>query len=614
MDKAYLIQSVIDNPFERLLLRVSTCLLNEPKFYKSAETVVEEIRADLAIIESLEPSFIPKLAFYSRNSLNLRSVSNFLLAWSATKPNTHPALKEFFTSAINLPSDLIDFVQKYQDEIGNPTNLKIPTFLQKLIKKKFADFNVYQLGKYCSEGKRKRELSKKGPGRLTMKKLVRVCHIKKPEILVASVLGKKYPESVDGFLANGFGPAGKYEAEKAGKRMKVPTPYTWETTLAQYGNKAECWEDLMKSNKLPFMAMLRNLRNMLLTGVDFETHNKVIEKLTNPDVIQNSRLFPFQFMSAYNSIEVDLDYLQKIKENPEYVKPEDPDDPAQVRFVRGGRGGRARAIRFGINQSDDDEESGQAPRKKKKVMVPKEVPTAEIITGYKGAIDEAVKLSTSLNIDPIRGNTAIFCDCSGSMDCPVSSKNVTSYNTCRDVGFLFGLMVRSVTESCEVFIFSSSCPPSIPKCWTKVDVQGDNIFELHKQLVEASGALGGGTEFPYDWFEEAIKEKKWIDNFIIFTDMMLSEVTGHDVFARGGRTSYEIITEYREKVNPDMRYVTVDLAGSAKELKGAKYESEFKNLLIGGYSDSILKMISTTGVKQSDLVRESKPIIKKPHS
>jgi len=443
---------------------------------------------------------------------------------------------------------------------------------------------------------------------------------------VASVFGKKYPETVEGFLANGFGPAGKFEADQAGKRMKVPTPYTWETTLSQFGNKAECWEDLMKSNKLPFMAMVRNLRNMLLTGVDFETHNKVIGKLTNPEVIQKSRLFPFQFLSAYNSIEVDLDYLRNIKENPDYVKPEEldedenPDQYGRGQFLRGRpRGGRLgrvmqlqRRARFGSRSgSSDDEEPGDTPRKKRKVIVPKEVPTAEIIAGYKGAIDEAVKLSTSLNIDPIRGNTAIFCDCSGSMSKPVSSKNVTSYNLCRDVGYLYGLMVRSVSESCELYLFSSSCPPQIPKCWKKVDVQGENIFELHKQLVEVGGTLGGGTEFPYDWFEEAIKEKKWIDNFIIFTDMMLSELSGRDVFRTGGRGSYEIIAEYREKVNPDMRYVTVDLAGSAKELKGAKYETDFKNLMIGGYSDSILQMISTTGVMQSDLVRESKPLIKK---
>ena len=36
----------------------------------------------------------------------------------------------------------------------------MPAVLQRLIRKKFKEFNVYQLGKYCSEGRRKRALQK----------------------------------------------------------------------------------------------------------------------------------------------------------------------------------------------------------------------------------------------------------------------------------------------------------------------------------------------------------------------------------------------------------------------------------------------------------------------
>ena len=58
----------------------------------------------------------------------------------------------------------------------------------------------------------------------------------------------------------------------ASKRMKIPTPVTWETQLSEKGNSADNWEELIRSRKLPFMAMLRNLRNMLITGVDPEVH------------------------------------------------------------------------------------------------------------------------------------------------------------------------------------------------------------------------------------------------------------------------------------------------------------------------------------------------------
>lgn len=46
--------------------------------------------------------------------------------------------------------------------------------------------------------------------------------------------------------------------------MKLATPSTWETQISGRGNKAAVWEDLIDTNSLPFMAMLRNLRNLLL--------------------------------------------------------------------------------------------------------------------------------------------------------------------------------------------------------------------------------------------------------------------------------------------------------------------------------------------------------------
>ncbi|MFG1588302.1 TROVE domain-containing protein [Staphylococcus aureus] len=38
---------------------------------------------------------------------------------------------------------------------------------------------------------------------------------------------------------------GLFEEEKAGKRMKLPIPETWETELSLKGNKAKVWEKLI---------------------------------------------------------------------------------------------------------------------------------------------------------------------------------------------------------------------------------------------------------------------------------------------------------------------------------------------------------------------------------
>ena len=573
-----LVGSVVKDPFERLVVRVAACMISEPNYYETAQERVNKIVNDLEEVLKLEPEFISKLAYYSRNVLNLRSTSNFIAAWAASHEECRQSLTEFFCSIINLPSDLLDFAERYQIAIGNKEKPKFPTFLRTLIKRKFCDFNIYQLGKYCSEGKRKRQLMKKEKkNKMTMKYLVKICHIKRPAELVASIVGKRYPMTPEAFAESSFSATGEFKQDLAGKRMKIPTPVTWETALSEKGNKADCWESLIKTSKLPFMAMIRNIRNLLITGVDDDTHHKVCEKLRNPDAIEKSRMFPFRFLSSYESIQVNLEELQKIKNDPKYV-PERPTGKRAMKYT---------------------------PTKK----IPKIVPTEETISNYKESLTEAIKLATTLNISPLRGHTVIFCDVSGSMSAPISSGAMGSIRTCMDVGLLFGVMMRHVCESCDFYLLSSPNPPDCQKCWIKVELEGDNIFELVEKLKEEGSKLGGGTDYPYDWFDDIIAQEVFIDNIIIFSDMIISYTTSVNLFSgRGLHTCEQILKKYRDKVNPNMRYVTVDLAGHARDMAGVNFEDEFKNLVIGGYSDAILKLISTVQTTQAGAVRACQPI------
>ena len=420
-------------------------------------------------------------------------------------------------------------------------------------------------------------VEKKEKNKFSMKKLVRACHIKRPALTVCSILGKKYPSTLEEFQSSSLSAETEFDPSLAGKRMKIKTPVTWETTLSSQGNKAESWEFLIKTNKLPFMATLRNIRNLLITGVDNETHAKVCEKLSNPEVISNSRLFPFRFLSAYESIKIDLEELEKIKTDPEYQP-------------------KARTGRTALKYK---------PKKK----IPKILPTPETLAAYKAGLEEAVKLATALNVSPIRGHTVIFCDASGSMMCKISSGAMGSVRTCMDLGYLFGLMLRHVCESSEILLVSSPNPPKTPKCWRKVDLEGDNIFELLAQVNLVSDEMGRSNEYPYDWFDDMIAQKKFIDNIIIFSDMIISD-TCSEMFNRNSnyKSSYEVLEKYREQVNPNTRYITVDLAGYARDMSGANFENQFKNLVIGGYSDAILKLVSSTQTTQAGAVRAVKPV------
>ena len=91
-------------------------------------------------------------------------------------------------------------------------------------------------------------------------------------------------------------------------------PYTWETEMSALGQQefmteteqqmafAAKWEELIESDKMGYMAMLRNLRNFLKSGVSIEVLEKVANRLSNEHEVVSSKQFPFRFLSAYREI------------------------------------------------------------------------------------------------------------------------------------------------------------------------------------------------------------------------------------------------------------------------------------------------------------------------
>lgn len=689
----------IEDPRVRLLNRVSCCLLKEPNYYSTAEEKIVNMLQDLKAVAEIDPEFISQTAYYTRQVLNIRSTSNFLLAFAFSNKQANKYVKRYFPHSINLPTDLIEVVEIYRALSGHDSDQKIHLSkkLQEAIRDKFADFRLYQLGKYCSEGRRKRQAIKKKrseadkarlePQRTSMleqlnqvvdrenqralrgdikrvekklnaaakilgkrkdlsfKKLIRLCHIKKPAFNVMAILGKKYPTTEEEFNKSLLNEEMQFDLTMAGKRMKVPVPRTWETMLSERGNKAEVWEELIKSKQLPFMAMIRNLRNLLITGVDPDTHRLVIDRINDPQAIENSKLFPFRFFSAYQALEINPENLQKLHDGEEISEESEP-----TRY-----------------------------RKPKKVIIPKHPPTPELLQEYKSALENAVKIATSMNVPPIRGNTVIFCDVSGSMETPISGgQGLGSIRTCKDIGVLMGLMLKYVCESSKVCAFSSPGSGSDGKCWLEVEVNSDSILDNMETVLIESHKLSGGTDFPYDFLESMILNRTHIDTFVIFSDMMISpgknemqcahlisqqilemqqkhresqlaesfnleaasfqpvhEPETHlnpdsssfipesynqevpmeldtnpvshleSVQLNEKWTITSILRTYRQLVNPNMRFVTVDLAGHGRSLIGAELEDDFRNVLISGYSDSILRLVAELQKNQVELVREA---------
>ena len=94
----------------------------------------------------------------------------------------------------------------------------------------------------------------------------------------------------------------------------LPTPYTWETELSALGQATyatpaertaafrEKWEALIASGKLGYMALLRNLRNILEAGVSAEAVVEVCTVLADRTAVARSKQLPFRYLAAYREV------------------------------------------------------------------------------------------------------------------------------------------------------------------------------------------------------------------------------------------------------------------------------------------------------------------------
>lgn len=93
------------------------------------------------------------------------------------------------------------------------------------------------------------------------------------------------------------------EQEALWKRLidnKLEIADTWETELSKNGNNKASWERLLSEGKLGIMALLRNLRNFKVSGVNENLIREYFDK------VDTARALPFRFIAAakyYPSLE-----------------------------------------------------------------------------------------------------------------------------------------------------------------------------------------------------------------------------------------------------------------------------------------------------------------------
>ena len=243
---------------DRLVTQILTSFFSEPKFYGNNDSEIIETAKKIA--ES-EPEFIAKLAAFARREFNMRSVSHILAAILAHEPKGKEYIRRLVPAVVVRADDMTEILSAYLHYFGKP----IPNSLKKGINDVFTKQDEYSLAKYKGE-----------QNSLKMRDLPRICH-PVPKTAEQSDLWKR--------LIAG----------------ELQIPYTWETELSAKGNTKEVWESLIDSGKVGYMALLRNLRNIINAAPG--NIGKVYETISDPGQVRRSRQLPFRFLSAHKELE-----------------------------------------------------------------------------------------------------------------------------------------------------------------------------------------------------------------------------------------------------------------------------------------------------------------------
>ena len=503
----------VDDLKLEFLNAVAASLVNQPKLREHDDPTRLHLLALAERMLEVDPEFILKIALYSRQHLNIRTTSNFLLALAASFPASRSHLWMYFGDAVRLPSDWLEVAELVTSlhNVSRATRAlhfgSLPTALRKAMAAKFSDFDEYQLAKYNKGGKPKQQQQKQklqhpalpklqklrstrssGSGSdsdsdsdsegeseseggavarvasnrsdneeeleamsFSMKQLIRKIHVVEPAYPIMCILGKKYPASEEEFLRVGL--PGTWDESMAGKRMRLQVPETWETQVSSRGNVAEVWQDLLDHNKLPFMAMLRNLRNLILAGVSEHHHSMVLDKLTSPGAVAASRQFPFRFFSAFQVMH-DLEHPQEV----------------------------AQRLAQRNNNKSNNNNNNSKQKKRAGPPAPTHEVTPELLAltqRYRDALDVAVKLATQYNVTPIRGTTVVFVQADADLDRPcTSARGLGKPVTMLEVAILMALMCVKAAEECVVVVHASCFPPFV------LDFGSDREFGILSKTKE----------------------------------------------------------------------------------------------------------------------------------
>ncbi len=423
------------SPEMELYTAVVTWSLND-SFYEKNEDRMNRLRG---LIAKCDPMFVGKLAIYARTKMYLRSVPLVLVTELAKLHSGDNLVARVTDGVIGRADEITELLACYEllnARTGTKKLNRLSKQLQKGLTTAFNRFDEYQFAKYNREGA------------IKLRDALFLVHPKAKDELQQLLFNK---------IVNG----------------DLQTPYTWETELSALGQlnfdseeaKAEAfrakWEELIDSNKLGYMALLRNQRNIQAAGVSYAHFQKVCATLADADKVAKAKQFPFRYLAAYRELI-----------NPVTTVPAQSALKKLTALMRGSNNGY----------------------------------TGELLD----ALEKAVQASAA-NISGFDPETRVLlaCDVSGSMSQVISAKSkIANY----DIGLMLAMLLQSRCKNVQVGIFGDS--------WKTIVVPRTNVLAGVQQLYKRANEVGFSTN-GYLVIKDLLSRKEKMDKVMLFTDCQL---------------------------------------------------------------------------------------------
>lgn len=228
---------------------VCSCLLWEREFYEDGMDIASRIReyARQVPVETLAA-----LCVEVRSSYHLRHVPLLLLTVLIERARGNPLVAQTIRDTIQRADEMGELLSLYWQDGKRPLSGQ----LKRGLAAAFPKFSAYQLAKYNRDGAVK------------LRDVLFLSHAKPKDAEQAAT----WKALADGTLAS---------------------PDTWEVALSAGNDKRETFERLIREGQLGYLALLRNLRNMVNAGVDPGLIREAIVARKGAE-----RVLPFRFIAA----------------------------------------------------------------------------------------------------------------------------------------------------------------------------------------------------------------------------------------------------------------------------------------------------------------------------